>query len=70
MLTDGEFPNNKAVLDLIAKLNAERRVKINTILFVGSQAEAEENKEFAKILNQIATKNGGLYKLADAATLP
>ena len=37
---------------------------------IASQAEAEENKEFAKILKQIATENGGLYKLADAATLP
>jgi hypothetical protein len=70
LLTDGDFPDNKAVTDAIAQLNPQRKVKVNTILFVANKAAEEENKAFAGVLKQIAAENGGLFKAATADELP
>ena len=56
LLTDGDFPDNQEVLDTIHKLNRNKTVMINTILFGRRTAEAE------RIMDQIATQNGGRYK--------
>ncbi len=56
LLTDGDFPDNQEVLDIIAKLNRNESVMINTILFGRRTAEAE------RVMDQIATQNGGRYK--------
>ena len=60
MLTDGDFPNNQAVIEEIKKLNAARpgnqKVKINTIAFM------DRGEEYEKLLKQIADENGGLFK--------
>jgi len=66
LLTDGEF--DKAVVDLVKRLNANRQVAVHTIGFLytppGSAAEA--------ILKEIADQSGGQYRFVserDLATL-
>jgi hypothetical protein len=55
-LTDGDFPDNKAVIDECHRLNAGESVKINTIAFL------DRGEEYEKVLKQIATENGGLFR--------
>lgn len=66
ILTDGDFPDNKAVLKRITELNRDHKVKINTIAFVG---EADTDTEFMKLLTQIAKENGGVYKFVKESDL-
>jgi hypothetical protein len=56
MLTDGDFPNNAQVLEEIRKMNAQKKVKINTIAFM------ERGEEYEKLLKTIADENGGIFK--------
>jgi hypothetical protein len=58
LLTDGDFPDNNAVLSRVRDLNKEHTVKINTIAFVG---ESDNDVEFIKILTDIAKENGGVF---------
>lgn len=58
LLTDGDFPDNNAVLKRIQELNKDHKVKINTIAFV---SEADNDTEFMKLLKKIADTNGGVY---------
>lgn len=58
-LTDGEFNNFASyddVLNEVAKLNADKSVKINTILMMGEDSKAEET------LRKMAKDNGGVFK--------
>lgn len=59
LLTDGDFPENSAVLNRISQLNREHRVKINTIAFVG---EGDSDTAFIAVLQQIARDSGGIYR--------
>lgn len=59
LLTDGDFPDNDAVLDEIRQLNKEHKVRINTIAFVG---QADTDVKFKELLQTIAKENGGSYK--------
>lgn len=56
LLTDGGFPNNQQVIDELKKLNAAKKVKINTIAFF------ERGEEYQKLLKQIADNNSGAYR--------
>jgi hypothetical protein len=58
MLTDGDFPNNNAVIEEIRKLNQGRqqKVKINTIAF------GDRGEDYEKMLKQVADENGGMFK--------
>jgi hypothetical protein len=56
MLTDGDFPNNNAVLEEIRRLNAAKSVRINTIAFM------DRGEEYEKLLRTIAEENGGVFK--------
>jgi len=58
LLTDGDFPDNNAVLSRVRDLNKEHTVKINTIAFVG---ESDNDKEFINVLTTIAKENGGVF---------
>ncbi len=60
LLTDGEFPDNKAVLARLAKLNAKKEVVINTILHRYRPPQAE------LVLKAIAKQNGGNYSFVGA----
>ena len=59
LLTDGDFPDNNAVLSRCRELNKDHTVKINTIAFVG---DSDNDVEFMKVLTDIAKENGGLFK--------
>ena len=59
ILTDGDFPDNNAVLAKIRELNKDHKVKVNTIAFV---SESDTDTAFMKLLSQIASENGGVYK--------
>jgi hypothetical protein len=56
LLTDGEFPDNQKVLEVIDKMNAGRLVHVNTYLY-GRHSQAAE-----KVLEEIAGKNKGQYR--------
>ena len=62
LLTDGDFPDNNAVLNRIRELNAQKKTKINTILFTNAETA---DKGIIKLLKEIADENGGVYKLVD-----
>lgn len=66
LLTDGDFPDNQAVMKRIAELDANHQVQINTIAFL---SEADTDTDFLKLLQQIARENGGIYKHIDESKL-
>lgn len=66
LLTDGDFPDNNAVLKRITELNKDHKVKINTIAFV---SEADTDTDFMKLLDKIAKDNGGVYKYVKESDL-
>ena len=56
LLTDGVFPNNKTVLDVIRMENPGKKVLINTFLYGKRPPVA------VRVLKTIAMENGGVYK--------
>ncbi len=60
LLTDGDFPDNKAVLDRIRALNRDKSVKINTIVFIDA---TNADKGIVDLMKQIASENGGVFKI-------
>jgi hypothetical protein len=62
LLTDGEFdsPSGPEVLAEINRLNADKKVHVNTILLLGTRAEEESNKDFQALMSRIAKENGGV----------
>jgi hypothetical protein len=60
LLTDGEFPDNDAVIKLLKSLNRSNEVFVNTFLY-GSGGD-DRDKEAARVLDQIANDNGGDFK--------
>jgi Mg-chelatase subunit ChlD len=59
LLTDGDFPDNEAVLSRIRQLNHDRRAKIDTIAFVD---KGDTDTAFIALLKRIAAENGGAYR--------
>ena len=51
ILTDGEF--DRSIVDLVRRLNAEKKVRVHTICFLYKMGEA--------VLKEIARENGGTY---------
>jgi hypothetical protein len=60
LLTDGDFPDNKAVLDRIRNLNKDKTVRINTIVFIDV---TNADKAIVELMKQIAAENGGVFKV-------
>jgi hypothetical protein len=58
LLTDGDFPDNKAVLGRIRELNRDRKVRINTIAFINKD---DKDVDFKQLLKTIANENGGKF---------
>jgi hypothetical protein len=56
MLTDGDFPNNAAVLDEVRKLSARNKVMVNTIAFV------DRGETYEKLLSDVAKETGGTFR--------
>jgi len=63
LLTDGDFPDNDAVLKKVKELNKPlangKKIKVNTIAFVNDK---DTDTAFLKILETIATDNGGVFR--------
>ena len=66
LLTDGDFPDNLAVLRKIREWEQVRPVKVNTIAFVGP---ADNDIAFQSLLKEIADKTHGSYKFVRQADL-
>jgi hypothetical protein len=66
LLTDGDFPDNDAVLKAIRALNKDHKIRVNTIAFV---SDADTDTQFMKLLDQIAKENGGRYKYVKESDL-
>lgn len=60
LLTDGDFPDNKAVLADIRKHNTKKEVDINTYLY------DYRGKQAVDVMRQIAKENGGRFKQISA----
>ena len=60
LLTDGDFPDNDAVLREIHKLDPDRKVKINTFAFLAS---SDNDPAFVNILGKIAKESGGSLRV-------
>jgi len=60
LLTDGVFPDNKKVMEMIHKRNTSKEVMINTYLYGNRPTEA------VRVLRQIADENGGIFQCVDA----
>jgi len=71
LLTDGAFEDegSQAVMDAISRLNADKRVKVNTILFLGKDIDPDELKEASDAMQKIATENGGVYNQVSISEL-
>ena len=61
LLTDGVFPDNRKVLDLIARRNRRKEVMINTYLYGYRSPVAME------VLQKIARDSGSLFRYVDPA---
>ena len=59
-LTDGDFPDNQAVLKRIKDLNRDKSVKINTIVFIDV---SNADRGIVELMQQIARENGGVFKI-------
>jgi hypothetical protein len=59
LLTDGDFPDNDAVLARITELNKGKKVRVNTIAFVGS---GDSDTAFLGLLKKIADQTGGNFR--------
>jgi hypothetical protein len=63
LLTDGAFQDNKEVLEEVRRLNASKKVKINTIAFFRMNVEPSDRKLCEEVLGTIASENGGTFKV-------
>jgi hypothetical protein len=69
-LTDAaDFPDPKGLMASIAKYNKDKKIKINTILFVENHDEFVKNKDSEGLMKQIATENGGNFKWVEIDSL-
>ena len=60
LLTDGNFPDNAAMLALVRSLNVGKSVRIHTFLYGRRPPEA------VKVMTAISTQSGGRYKYISA----
>jgi hypothetical protein len=62
-LTDAaDFPDVAAVQNVFRKVNTDHKTKVNTILFVETKEEKEQNKESEPLMDGIAKENGGKFR--------
>ena len=61
-LTEAKGDMEQAVQDVFAKINADKKTRVNTILFVQNKEEEEANKESEPLMQGIAHNNGGVMK--------
>lgn len=66
LLTDGDFPDNNAVLAKIRELDKDKKVKINTIAFID---KSDKDVAFKQLLQTIAKETGGTFRLVNEEDL-
>jgi hypothetical protein len=70
LLTDAaDFPEPDKLVALIKKYNSDRKIKINTILFVQNQSEHNANIDSESLMKQIAAENGGNFRWVEIDSL-
>jgi hypothetical protein len=73
LLTDGAFEDETApvVISAISRLNAQKRVKVNTVLLVGksNEIDADDIKDARAGMQTIAKQNGGVYNEVSVSEL-
>jgi hypothetical protein len=63
LLTDGDFPDNQLVIDTIKRLDADNAVSVNTIALI------DRGEMYEKVLQQIATATGGVFRFVSQEDL-
>ena len=66
LLTDGDFPDNNAVLAKIRELDKDKKVKINTVAFID---KSDKDVAFKQLLQTIAKETGGTFRLVNEEDL-
>jgi hypothetical protein len=61
LLTDADFPDNNAVKAAVARLNAGKQTRMNTIIFVPGDGDDEASASFKELMKDIARDNGGVF---------
>jgi hypothetical protein len=61
LLTDADFPDNNAVKASVARLNAGKQTRINTIIFVPGDGDDDASASFKELMKEIAKDNGGVF---------
>jgi hypothetical protein len=71
LLTDGAFEDEgaPAVISAIHRLNSDKHIKINTILFLGQDIGDEELADAKTAMQRIATENDGVYNQVSISEL-
>jgi len=69
-LTDAaDFPDTRDIVSAIKTLNADHKIRLNTILFVEDAVERKKNAESEPLMKQIAGENGGTFKWVEMDSL-
>ena len=66
LVTDGDFDDSEAIMTTIRSMNADRFTRINVILVSGA---AGADPSGHKVLQQIATENGGTCRVVNPNSL-
>lgn len=61
MLTDADFPDNNAVKTAVQRMNTGKQTRINTIIFVPGDDDADASASFKELMKEIAQDNGGVF---------
>ena len=59
------LPDPKGVVETITRLNKDRKIKINPIMYVKDASEKEKGESLEPFLKQIADENGGAFRWVD-----
>ncbi|HET6246817.1 MAG TPA: hypothetical protein VFE47_03885 [Tepidisphaeraceae bacterium] len=69
-LTDAaDFPDPPAVEAMIKKYNTDKKIRVNTILFVQNKNEHDQNIDSEAFMKKIATDNGGNFRWVEIDSL-
>lgn len=63
LVTDGDFVDNRRVLEEVRRLNADKSVRVHTISFIDPSTDDEH------LLERIARENGGRYRQVQVTDL-
>ena len=67
-LSDGEFDDYDGIEAHLAKLNAEREVRVHAVGYFADEAE-DDSRSFVRFMKSLAERNGGRFKAVYADEL-